>query len=143
MRRFKLKRVSYISDGTFGVLIDKETPFCLTLECEWNNNKRGESCIPADTYICKRTQSPKFGDTFEITNVPGRSHVLFHWGAIEDDSHGCVIVGEQYGKVYLKPDFVKSKNGLLASGKAFKEFKQRTKSINKFELEIVDCNMNV
>jgi len=138
MKAFKLVRVAYIPDGTFGVLFDEDTPFCLTLEREWKDNKRGESCIPTGTYMCRRVQSPKFGDTFEICDVPGRSHILFHWGAIEDDSHGCVITGEQYERVYLKPDFINSKNGLLASGKAFKEFKQRTDSIDSFKLEVKD-----
>ena len=138
MKQIKLVRIAYIDDGTFGVLFDEDTPFCLTLEREWRDNKRGESCIPAGHYICKRVQSPKFGDTFEVCDVFGRSHILFHWGAIEDDSHGCIIVGEQYERVYLKPDFVKSKNGLLASGKAWREFQGRLREYRRFRLHIKD-----
>lgn len=131
MKYFKLVRVAYIPDGTFGVLFDEDIPFCLTLEREWNDNERGISCIPTGIYLCRRVQSPKFGDTFEICDVPGRSHILFHKGNIEDDSHGCVITGEEYGKY-------KNKVAVLSSGRAYKEFKQRTDSIDSFKLEVRD-----
>lgn len=134
MRKFKLIRVAYTPDGTFGVLNDDGVPFCLTLEREWNNNERGESCIPTGTYVCRRVQSPRFGDTFEVCDVPGRSHILFHKGNIEDDSHGCVITGEEYGKY-------KDKIAVLSSGKAYREFKQRTDGINEFELKIMDASV--
>lgn len=129
MKHFRLIRVAYIADGTFGVLLDEGVPFCLTLEREWNDNKRGESCIPAGTYICRRVQSPKFGDTFEVCDVPGRSHILFHIGNIEDDSHGCILTGEMYEKY-------KGKIAVLASGRGYKEFKERTHFLMEFELEI-------
>jgi len=131
MRRFKLVRIAYIPDGTFGALFDEDTPFCLTLEREWNDNKRGESCIPRGSYLCKRVQSPKFGDTFEVYDVPGRSHILFHRGNIEDDTHGCLVTGEEYGKY-------KDKVAVLSSGRAFKEFKKRTENLEYFKLEITD-----
>ena len=131
MRKLTLIRIAYISDGTFGVLFDEDIPFCLTLEREWNDNKRGESCIPTGLYVCRRVQSPKFGDTFEVCDVPGRSYILFHIGNIEDDSHGCILVGEMYEKL-------KGKIAVLASGKGYKEFKQRTHFLVEFELEIKD-----
>jgi len=135
MRQFTLKRIAYISDGTFGVLFDGDVPFCLTLEREWKDNKKGESCIPIGRYICRRFQSPKFGNTFEITDVFGRTYILFHKGNIEDDSHGCVITGEEYGEY-------KGKIAVLSSGKAFNEFLSRTVSIDTFSLEILDCDIN-
>lgn len=134
MKHLELIRIAYVPDGTFGVLLDEDTPFCLTLEREWNDNKRNISCIPRGSYICKRIQSPKFGDTFEVCDVPGRSHILFHRGNIEDDSHGCILVGEMYEKL-------KGKIAVLASGKAFKEFKQRTHFLVELELEIRDVDI--
>jgi len=134
MRQFTLKRIAYIPDGTFGVLFDGDIPFCLTLEREWKNNKKGESCIPTGRYICKRFQSPKFGNTFEITDVFGRTYILFHKGNIEDDSHGCVITGEEYGEY-------KGKIAVLSSGKAFNEFILRTTGINTFYLIITECDI--
>ena len=133
MKNLKLIRIAYIPDGTFGVLFDEDTPFCLTLEREWNDNKRGESCIPIGEYVCKRIQSPKFGDTFEILHVSKRSNILFHKGNIEDDSHGCILVGEMYERL-------KTKNAILASGKAWKEFLWRLEDIKFFKLKITNVN---
>ena len=131
MKQLKLVRVAYIEDGTFGVLFDEDTPFCLTLEREWRGNERNVSCIPTGIYSCGRIISPKFGNTFKVRNVPGRSHILFHKGNIEDDSHGCVILGEEYGKH-------KDKVAILSSGRAFSEFWERTKGLMNFELEVKD-----
>ena len=41
-----LKRVAENEDGTFGVLIHNNVPFCLTIEPEWKNNMKNISCIP-------------------------------------------------------------------------------------------------
>ena len=136
MRTFTLKRVAHIDDGTFGVLFDEEIPFCLTLEREWKDNQTNISCIPTGTYICRRTDSPKFGDTFEICDVLDRTHILFHKGNIEDDSHGCVVVGEQYHKY-------KSKVSIKASREGFAEFLYRTSHLNVFKLKIIDCDTDV
>ena len=129
MRIFNLIRISDIDDGTFGVFLDYDIPFCLTLERRWLDNKRGESCIPWGNFICQRVQSPKFGETFQVLDVPGRSGILFHKGNINDDSHGCILLGEQF-------EPINGKNGILASGKAFQEFMQRTHSIDNFVLKI-------
>lgn len=134
MKNFTLIRIAYIPDGTFGVLFDEDIPFCLTLEREWKDNQRGESCIPVGGYICDRVQSPKFGDTFKVQNVYQRSDILFHKGNIEDDSHGCIILGEQYHKY-------KGKISIKASREGYAEFKERTKDVNSFSLGIKDVNI--
>lgn len=85
--------------GSFGVLrIDKHV-FCVTLEPPDIFNTVGKSNIPPGQYICKRTESPRFGDTFEVTNVPGRTHVLIHPGNSAHDTNGCIIVAQHYGKL--------------------------------------------
>jgi len=124
-----LWRFPSIVDGTFGVLLDDNLPFCVTLEREWLNNGRGVSCIPDGNYTCRRVDSPKFGNTFEVTNVINRSEILFHKGNVDEDSHGCIILGEQYEPVM-------GKNGVISSGKAFEEFLQRTQEIDEFSLGI-------
>ena len=129
MKEMWLWRFPSIADGTFGVMLDNSLPFCVTLEREWIYNKKGISCIPDGEYICRRVNSPRFGNTFEVINVYGRTEILFHKGNIEDDSHGCIIVGEQYEPVM-------GKNGVLSSGKAFEEFLKRTQEINEFSLAI-------
>jgi hypothetical protein len=126
-----LKRVSTPSSvrPTFGVLLREDgVPFAVTLERQWRNNAKGESCIPVATYAnCVRVDSPKFGDTFEVTGVPGRDKILFHKGNIDDDSHGCILVGEQF-------DPVKGEDGILASQDGFAEFLTLLKGIDTFTL---------
>ena len=93
-------------------------PFAVTVERPWLDNQKSVSCIPAGQYACQRVQSPKFGDTFEVQNVPNRTAILFHKGNITDDTHGCILVGEQFGTVNGVP-------GVLASAQGFAEFMRR------------------
>ncbi len=126
---FRLIRIAYLDKSTFGVLLENKTPFCLTLERPWLENKRSVSCIPEGTYLCYRVNSPKFGDTFEVTEVPERSHILFHKGNLADDTHGCILLGEQY-------EPLGGENAVVVSGKAFKEFKDKLKGKDQFILTI-------
>jgi len=127
-----IKRIAENQYGTFGVLLDGDLPFALTLERRWLGNTQGCSCIPTGTYVCRRVDSPKFGDTFEITGVQDRSHILFHKGNLDDDSHGCVLVGEEY-------DPVLGSYGIKASRDGFNEFMQRLRGMETFHLKIVDA----
>lgn len=125
----ELVRVAQNDIAVYGVLVNGLTPFAVALERPWRNNRVGESCIPAGTYECKRVLSPKFGVTFEVTNVPGRSAILFHKGNIDDDSHGCILVGESFNPVLGKP-------GISDSGHAFAEFLSLLKMANSFPLVV-------
>ena len=129
MKEFWIWRFPSIQDGTFGVMLDDNLPFAVTLEREWADNRKNISCIPNGNYTCRRVDSPRFGNTFEICNVHGRTEILFHKGNIKDDSHGCIILGEQYEPVM-------GKNGVVSSGKAFEEFLKRTKEIDVFMLHV-------
>jgi len=129
MKNLYLVRVSQIPDGTFGVLLDEVIPFCVTLEREWLDNERGKSCIPRGIYMCKRILSPKFGNTFEVCDVPNRSEILFHKGNLEEDSHGCILLGEQF-------EPLGGANAVLSSGKAMKEFLMRTTGVDEFILTV-------
>ncbi len=129
MKKLTIKRVSFIPDGTFGVLLDEDIPFALTCEKEWLHNQPEISCIPIGTYYCKRVVSPKFGDTFEVANVSGRSAILFHSGNTEDDSLGCILVGEQFGEL-------NGKTAVLSSKAEFAEFLKRLEGEDEFILTI-------
>ena len=126
-RIFWLLRIADIEQGIFGVLKDGEVPFCVTVE----NNK---FVFPDGDYICERIDSPKYGDTFEITNVKNRTNMLIHWGNWEDDSLGCVILGERYDPIFTRNG--KFKDGVGDSKKAFNEFIRRTHSIDEFTLKV-------
>ncbi|SRR5260221_10959694 len=131
---FILKRLTKDSEiPTFGVLFHEgQIPFALTLERPWRNNERGVSCIPIGTYTCKRIQSPKFGNTFQVMSVPGRNAIEIHKGNIEDNTHGCILIGEQFSILQDEPSIAASKEG-------FEEFLRITTTVDKFTLEIKDC----
>jgi hypothetical protein len=118
---------------TFGVLFrDDGIPFALTLERPWLNNQRGVSCIYPGTYRAVRHRSPKFGETFWLQDVPGRSEILFHKGNIDDDSRGCILVGEQFNPV-------RGEDGITASREGFAEFMRLLDGKNEFTIEIKDA----
>lgn len=102
-----------------------------TLELPWNDNKPNKSCIPVDQkYVCKRVNSPRFGVTFEIIDVDGRTHILFHAGNDEDDTSGCVLLGmaiDQYNHIA---------GGTSRAG--LKKFLETLKGTDEFELTITD-----
>jgi hypothetical protein len=128
----KLVRVARNDCATYGVLVQGNIPFAVTLERPWLDNRKGESCIPAGDYYCKRVNSPTFGDTFEVSGVPGRSAILFHKGNLEDDTNGCILVGESFNPVLGRPGITSSKEG-------FGEFLTITRMTNHFMLQIVEA----
>ena len=132
MKRLTLKRIVLNSTGTYGVLIHNNTPFAVTAERESLCNIPNESCIPAGKYICKRVNSPSHGDCFEITNVPGRSHILFHKGNIaEKDSAGCVLIAESFNLLHDMQAVTDSTHG-------YNEFMQTIGTDKAFHLTILE-----
>lgn len=126
-----IKRVSYLPEGTFGVIKQDNVPFALTAELPWLNNLPSKSCIPTGKYLGKRVNSPKFGNTFEITGVPKRSNILFHKGNVpKKDSKGCVLIGEEFGSIGINV-------AVMSSGRGYLEFMNRLKDVDGFELEII------
>ena len=90
MKRLKLITFS-VDSVTIGKLYDGKELICHTVERPWINNARNTSCIPAGNYLVKLTNSPKFKVCYEVKNVPGRSHILFHKGNSVNDSLGCIL----------------------------------------------------
>lgn len=113
--------------GTFGALLVDKVFFCVTLEPYSFDNIPKESCIPEGQYDCRRVVSPKFGETFEICHVPGRSLIRFHPGNFKHDTQGCPILG-QY------PDKLKGMRTICNSGKTFEAFMERMQGIDEFKL---------
>lgn len=111
-----LNRISNTEHGTFGVLISGSIPLCVTLEPPWYNNTKNISCIPAGSYVCKKVQSPRFGETYEVTDVKGRSHILFHAGNFLNDTQGCILLGDSY------KSFGRNVHGIANSKIAFLRF---------------------
>ena len=129
----ELIRLEKSLDGTFGVLKLDGKVFCVTLEPEDKDNARNISCIPEGVYRCKRVNSPRYGNTFEITGVPDRTHILIHPGNVEDDSMGCVLQGKHFG-------FLRHKRAVLNSGQTFRTFLLGVADQDAFELRISDAS---
>lgn len=129
MTDLELLRIGSDETGTRGVLRIGQLPFAVTLELPWKDNQPNESCIPAGTYTCKRVDSPHFGNTFEITGVPGRTHVLFHKGNKVSDVKGCVAVAEKFSGELV----AESKEG-------YDELMAKFAGRDSFELSVLDVN---
>ncbi len=101
--------------GTFGVLRINKQVFCVTLEPADLENARGRSSIPAQQYRLKRVFSERFGETFEVCDVPGRDFIRFHPGNEIDDTEGCILLAQHFGTL-------KAVRAVLNSGRAFQAF---------------------
>ncbi len=129
LKLLTLKRLAFNADGIPGVLLDENVPFCLTLE----NSKLH---IPKGEFAVKRSFYQKGNyETFEII-VSGRERILFHKGNLQEDSLGCVLLGEEFEPIANKQGTLC--NGIAASGRAFAEFMQRLKGIDECKLIILE-----
>ena len=135
MKTLILQRLAHFhhpaSNGIMGVMIDPDgyIPFCITLELGWMSNTPFISCIPCGTYVCERIMSPKFGNTFEIKDVFNRTHILFHKGNLDDNTNGCILLGESFGVLKGEP-------AILSSKSAFNEFMMILKNEEEFRLDL-------
>ena len=128
-----MTRQKFFKNCTLGFLHIQTTNLvwrCKTLELPWLNNKPQISCIPAGKYVCRRLVSSKFGETFQVCDVPGRVGILFHAGnSAPRDTRGCILLG-------IGSEISGNNAYLLASRAAMKTFMQMLEDINTFELEI-------
>lgn len=131
MKILDLIRVGSSSHGTFGVLRYGLIPFAVTLERPWSNNEQGKSSIPVGRYLCTRFDSPRFGSTFQVREVPGRSLILFHKGNRVTDTEGCILLGEEFATEGSVPI-------IASSAKGYAEFHNLLKDDTMFELRILE-----
>jgi len=127
--KVEMVRLEKSDDGTFGVLRLNGMVFCVTLELPGRDNQTNISCIPAGEYMCRRVESPGFGSTFEVGEVPGRSNILFHAGNVVGDTKGCVLLGRYFG-------FLGEDRGVLQSGSTFRDFLERCSDVENFQFVI-------
>ncbi|MDL2322341.1 DUF5675 family protein [Desulfosarcina sp. OttesenSCG-928-B08] len=130
-----LQRETGTDQGTFGKLSGEGLDLH-TLELPWRNNQSKYSCIPPGEYLCSLCESPRFGKVYEVSNVPGRTHILIHSGNFAGDTtkelkssvEGCILLGLSRGKLC-------NQDAVLQSRNAVKRFMQ-TMNNREFVLKI-------
>ena len=133
MRELKLITFS-TNDVTMGKLYEGKELICYTIERPWLKNARNVSCIPAGEYDVEMVNSPKFGHTYEVKDVPGRTHILFHKGNYVSDSLGCILPASSIEPVYNEMIYMSSIMG-TESAKAFTKLMNTLKG-DSFNLTI-------
>lgn len=141
MKQVKIRRVSTSAEGTFGKLFVDGKFLCVTGELPRKagnpqiENEIRTDCIPAGKYLCRIRKSPKFGKSYEVTNVPGRTYIMIHKGnwcgerpKWKSDVDGCIILGEKHG-------YLDHQKAVLSSTPAYKRFME-TMEGKDFELTI-------
>ena len=69
-----------------------------TLEDPWRDNAPMVSCIPPGEYLVVPRRYFRGGyDAWEVTGVPGRTHILIHKRNTAEDVTGCILVGSRVG----------------------------------------------
>lgn len=122
-----LVRFAYLPGRTIGRMTYGEH-WWWTIEREWKNNEPFESCIPNGVYPMVRVNSPRFGEqTWEIAEVPNRTHILIHIANTANNVEGCIGLGNG-----LWPNL----KGIGPSGPAIREFYELTKDIETEEIMI-------
>lgn len=96
----RLVRSRYSLYGVFGALLDElNRKIAITLEHAYPTMHGSFTAkIPPGDYVCVRGQHRLPGmtntfETFEVTNVPGHTGILFHKGNYNSDSEGCILLG--------------------------------------------------
>lgn len=129
----RLIRQPPTAHGTFGQFIGFDFDY-YSLELPWvdiDGNGHGDpqkSCITAGNYGCAWHTSPKYGPCYQVTNVPGRSHILIHPANWAHQLLGCIAIGKGRGVLSGKPAITQSRD-------AIKEFHAAMREQN-FTLEV-------
>lgn len=131
-----LNRKEYRPDGIFGYLRDQVGKFsCFTLEHAYGGISGYSAKIPPGTYDCERGlhhlfKVPNQFETFEVMNVPGHTALLFHPGNYDNDSEGCILVGNKITQLGYGAQ-------MLANSKiTFAKFMEAQEGLNSFKIAI-------
>lgn len=102
----ELYRYSSNNDDTLGLLFVDGRFYCYTLEDEARNEKKyGETRIPAGTYDIELRTVGGFHKRYslrfpgmhkgmlQLKDVPNFEYILIHIGNDDDDTAGCLLVG--------------------------------------------------
>jgi len=134
--KLEVYRISSEDDSTSGIMFEVETAenphgegfrckrrfLCYTLEDEKREEKvMGETRIPAGTYDLKLRKEGGFNKKYayrfadihrgmlHVTNVPNFKYVLIHCGNTDENTAGCLLVGDSQENNQIK------KNGFIGN----------------------------
>lgn len=128
----RLERKQHRIDGIFGEILDsRNRVVAYTLEHSYDLKSK----IPAGVYQCVLgTHALHNGipfQAYELQNVPGHTNILIHMGNYNNDSEGCILVGEA-----ITPS---SKGQMVTNSRTvFAEFMKLQKGAPSFTLTVVD-----
>ena len=125
MQRAILERQHESDQGTLGLLSGPGLSPLFIMEPPWRGNRRNRSCIPAGLYEVVPHLSPRHRRCLLVTQVPGRSHILFHAGNLGGDMErgwkthttGCLLPGLRRGRLTVGG---RRQAAVLASRTAFR-----------------------
>jgi Family of unknown function (DUF5675) len=129
-----LYRVTAAPDYTLGQLNVNGQAECVTLELPVRDGLPG-SAIPDGTYPVVLAPSPKFEASTDpwiqnyasqmphVIHIPNRTLIMIHWGNVEADTDGCILVGQRAETGFIANSrlafaalFVKIQAGIRAGG---------------------------
>lgn len=130
-----VKRVAVTAYGAFGVLLWHGLPFAVSLERVYPGQRDSfVTKIKPGDYHCQRSHYVRGGyDTWQVIggDVTAERRILLHKGNTQDDSEGCILVGEQFG-------LLGGKQAILQSGAAFQELMTLSSEVDEFQLTVVN-----
>ena len=122
-------RTQFGSDATNGMIFIDGVFECFSLEDEYREQKiRGETCIPEGSYEVVLRKEGGFHQRYSsrysfhkgmlwVKSVPNFEWILFHLGNTDENTAGCILVGD------TQQDLDVSKDGFIgSSGNAYKKF---------------------
>jgi hypothetical protein len=134
----RIRYTSYRKDGVFGEFTfdGDDKPFCVVLTHAFPAGGAWLPIVmPRQVYTCVRGVHTIIGsqpfETFEITGVPGHGGLLFHRGNYNDDSKGCILLGEEI--VAYDSDFDEM---ITHSKQTFEAFMYRMTGVQTFQLQV-------
>lgn len=107
-----LTRTAFSPDYTMGEIAVDGTVSCVTLELPVKDGLPG-SAIPEGTYPVVLAPSPKFEASDDpwvrfyapqmphVIHIPNRTLIMIHWGNVEADTDGCILVGQRGETGYI------------------------------------------
>ena len=150
--KLKLVRISSQADSTSGVLFINDKFACYTLEDEQRDVKvYGETAIPLGTYDIKFRNVGGFHDRYkkrftglhvgmlELQDVPNFQFILIHCGNTDENTAGCILLGDSQENNLLMPDGFIGKS-TQAYKRVYKQISDELVKGNKVTIEIVDIN---